>query len=200
MPAHLKKLVRSRMEKTGESYATALRYVRRRGEKRGPATRRGGERRDEPSPKSLVPGLGVRIHYSGARRRDPAIDAYARSVAGPLGKTLARLFALVRSAVPGHDEVVFRGSPSFCIGGEPFCYVVGYPKYVNLGFCEGASLSDPARILRGKGKFMRHVRLTPDEPLPSAALADLVAQSARRIRAYQAADPGGAKEMRDARR
>ena len=36
MPTHLKKLVRTRMEKTGESYATALRYVRRKGEPRTP--------------------------------------------------------------------------------------------------------------------------------------------------------------------
>ena len=34
MPTNLKKLVRARMEKTGESHATALRYVRRRAERR----------------------------------------------------------------------------------------------------------------------------------------------------------------------
>ena len=161
MPTHLKKMVRSRMAKTGESYATALRYVRLRGAKRDVRLAEG--RRVEKSEKPVLPGT-FRIRYAGAIRRDPAINAY------------------------------------FCIGGEPFCYVVRHPEYVHLGFCEGVSLSDPARILRGKGKFMRHVRLTPDETFPSAALADLVAQSARRIRGYQAADPGGAKEVRDARR
>jgi hypothetical protein len=188
MPTHLKKLVRSRMAKTGESYATALRYVRLRGAKR---------RADEKLP---VPVRTLRIRYTGARRNDPAIDSYTRSVEGPMGEMLARLVALVRSAVPSHDEVLFRGAPSFCVGGEPFCYVVGYPKHVHLGFCDGVALSDPAKLLRGKGKSMRHVRLSAKEPLPAAALAHLVAQSARRVRALRAADPAGAKEVRDARR
>jgi hypothetical protein len=183
MPAHLKKLIRSRMEKTGESYATALRYVRLRG----------ARRLEKP-----VPTRKFRVRYPGAVRRDPAIDAYVRS-AGPLGETLARLVALVRSSVPAHDEVVFHGAPSFCIGGEPFCYIVGYPRHVNLGFCDGVALSDPAKLLRGKGKFMRHVRLAPGEPLPAAALAHLVSQSARRVRTLQASDPREVGEVRDAR-
>jgi len=188
MPTHLKKLVRSRMEKTGESYATALRYVRRR-----------AERRATP-PAESAPVRKYRFRYRGAARRDPAIDAYARSVEGPLGETLTRLVNLVRSTVPGHDEIAFRGAPQFCIGGEPFCYVVGYPRHVNLGFCDGATLPDPARILRGRGKYMRHVRLTPRDPFPGAALARLVAESARRVRSMQAGDPREVRELRDARR
>ncbi|MFY9551795.1 MAG: DUF1801 domain-containing protein [Thermoanaerobaculia bacterium] len=189
MPTNLKKLVEARMGKTGESYATALRYVRRRGAKLHPT--------DAPE---AAPARAVRVRYPGAARRDPAIDAYARTVEGPLGSTISRLVSLVRSAVPGHDEVLFHGAPSFCIEGEPFCYLVGYPGHVKLGFCDGAALSDPAGLLRGRGKYMRHVRLAPGEPFPTAALAHLVAQSVRRVRARQKADPRGARDVRDARR
>ena len=189
MPTNLKKLVRARMGKTGESYATALRYVRRRAAKLRP-----------PGAAEAAPVRATRIRYSGAVRRDPAIDAYARSVDAPLAVTISRLVSLVRSSVPGHDEVLFRGAPSFCIQGEPFCYLVGYPKHLKLGFCDGTALSDPAGLLRGKGKSMRHVRLAPGEPFPAAALVDLVGQSARRVRARQKADPRGAREVRDARR
>jgi hypothetical protein len=187
MPTNLQKLVTARMGKTGERYATALRYVRRRGAKTDPV--------DAPDT-----ALALRIRYPGAKRRDPAIDAYARSVEGPLGSTIIRLVSLVRSAVPGHDEVLFHGAPSFCIEGEPFCYLVGYPRHVNLGFCDGVALSDPAGLLRGRGKSMRHVRLAPEKPFPAAALAHLVAQSVRRVRARRKADPRGAREVRDARR
>ncbi len=189
MPTNLKKLVRTRMEKTGESYATALRYVRRRAAKLRPVE----------SPVS-GPGRSVRIRYPGAVRRDPAIDAYVHSVQTPLGAILSRLVSLVRSSVPGHDEILFRGAPSFCLEGEPFCYLVGYSRHVNLGFCDGASLSDPAKLLRGKGKSMRHVRLSPGEPFPGAAIAHLVGQSVRRVRARQKEEgPRGVKEVRDAR-
>jgi len=140
MPTHLKKLVRSRMEKTGESYATALRYVRRRAEKRRAAA---ATARKSPFPY---------IRYKGTVRRDPRIDAYARSVSGPLGETIARLTTLVRRVVPAHDEAVVHGAPQFCIDGMPFCYVVGYSKHVNLGFCDGAALPDPARLPRGPAR------------------------------------------------
>ncbi len=189
MPTNLKKLVRARMDKTGESYATALRYVRRRGAK--------VRRSDAPA---KGPIRSHRIRYPGAVRRDPAIDAFVRSVDAPLGATLSRLVSLIRSAVVGQDEVLFRGAPSFCLEGEPFCYLVGYAGHVKLGFCDGASLSDPAGLLRGKGKYMRHVRLSPGDPFPAAAIAELVAQSVRRVRARQHEDPRGAREVRDAKR
>ena len=189
MPTNLKKLVRARMGKTGERYATALRYVRRRAARRRPV--------ESPS---NAPVRSARIRYRDAARRDPAIDACVRSVESPLGATLARLVSLIRSSVSGHDEVLFRGAPSFCLQGEPFCYLVGYPKQVKLGFCDGASLSDPAGLLRGKGKYMRHVPLAPGETFPGAAIAHLVAQSAHRVRARQKEEPHGAREVRDARR
>ena len=41
-------------------------------------------------------------------------------------------------------------------------------SHVNLGFCRGAALSDPNRVLEGEGKTMRHVkfRSEPDVKRP----------------------------------
>jgi hypothetical protein len=185
MPAHLKKLVRSRMAKTGESYATALRYVRRKAEPRTP-------------PPGTSPTR--RYRYRDTVRHDPAIDAYVRSVPGELGALVARLVALVRSSAPGHDELRIHGAPQFCIQGEPFCYVVGYARHVNLGFCDGANLPDPDGLLEGTGKTMRHVKLRPGSELHGKTLANMVREAARRVRARQAAGPAPVKEARDARR
>jgi hypothetical protein len=183
MPAHLKKLVRARMAKTGESYATALRYVRRKAERRTPPV--------------AEPPAARRYRYRGTVRRDPAIDAYVRSEKGALGEILERLVSLVRSSVPQHDELAVHGSPHFCVESEPFCYVVGYAKHVNLGFCDGSRLADPDGLLEGTGKTMRHVKLRPGLPVPAAALARMIRDSARLVRARQAADR---REARDARR
>jgi len=187
MPAHLKKLVRSRMAKTGESYATALRYVRRKGE--------------PPTPPPAADSASKRRYrYRGTLRHDPAIDAYVRSVKGELGALVARLVALVRSNVPGHDELRVHGAPQFCLQGEPFCYVVGYAKHVNLGFCEGTGLPDPEGLLEGTGKTMRHVKLRPGAEFPGKTLSRMVQQAARRVRARQAADGGAIPgKVRDAR-
>lgn len=182
MPTNLQKLVQARRTKTGESYATALRYVRRRAEKRAAPT---------PAPAPEPEAAKTRtMRYRGARRRDPAIDVYTASQKSPLGDTLTRLVALVRAAVPSHDELVVHGAPWFCIDGEPFCYVVGYTKHVNLGFCEGTRLADPDGLLEGKGKQMRHVKLAPGRIVPESALKRLVAESATRLRARQSRRPG----------
>lgn len=178
MPTNLKRIVRTRMTKTGESYATALRYVRRRAEKAG--------KRETPAPAPEPDATKTwTVRYRGARRRDPAIDKYASSQKGPLGETIVRLVALVRAAVPSHDELVVHGAPWFCIDGEPFCYLVGYTKHVNLGFCEGTRLADPDGLLEGKGKQMRHVKLLPSRPIAPEKLARLIHQSATRVRSRQ---------------
>lgn len=194
MPTHLKKLVRSRMAKTGESYATALRFVRRRGDRALAARAAAAVPKLAPESSALRESA-PRIRYAGAKRRDPAIDAQVRSQVGPRAEILARLVAIARGAAPSHDEILYRGAPSFCIDGEPYCYIAGYPRHVNLGFCDGVSLPDPAGLLRGRGKWMRHVRVAPGEPLPAAAIAELVAASARRVRALRTSDPTGAKEV-----
>lgn len=182
MPANLKKMVRTRMEKTGESYATALKYVRRRGEKRR-------LRRAAPqAAAATAPAARRRWRYQGAVARDARIDAYVRAVPEPLAPLVASLVALVRRAVPGHDEVLTHGAPQFCIASEPFCYVVHHARHVNLGFCDGASLPDPARLLEGTGKTMRHVKLKPGAPPPMAGLSQLVVHAARTVRARQQSD------------
>jgi hypothetical protein len=43
-----------------------------------------------------------------------------------------------------------------------------------VGFFHGAALPDPARLLQGTGKFMRHVKLKPGTPINAAALSTLI--------------------------
>ena len=48
------------------------------------------------------------------------------------------------------------------------------PHLVNVGFFHGAALPDPARLLQGIGKFMRHVKLRPGTDTDAAALSRLI--------------------------
>ena len=43
-----------------------------------------------------------------------------------------------------------------------------------MGFFHGAALPDPARLLQGAGKFMRHVKLRPGTATNAAALSRLI--------------------------
>jgi hypothetical protein len=43
-----------------------------------------------------------------------------------------------------------------------------------VGFFHGAALPDPARLLQGAGKFMRHVKLRPGTATNAVALNRLI--------------------------
>ena len=60
------------------------------------------------------------------------------------------------------------------MGDAPFGYVNVFTSHVNVGFFHGAALPDPARLLQGAGKFMRHVKLRPGTETNPAALSRLI--------------------------
>ncbi len=128
-------------------------------------------------------GYGRRMRLLNAKPRDQHVEAYVRGVEGPLGQTTEMLVELVRKSVPRTNEVIHHGSPKFCVGLEPFCYVAAHAKHVNLGFFEGALLDDPDGLLEGSGKRLRHVKLQGVETVPRAKLTRLIRQAAARMKA-----------------
>jgi hypothetical protein len=52
--------------------------------------------------------------------------------------------------------------------------VDAFRAHVNVGFFFGAALDDPADLLEGAGKRMRHVKVRWGEPVNEAALNDLI--------------------------
>jgi hypothetical protein len=71
-------------------------------------------------------------------------------------------------------EVLHDGCPVACLGDVPFGYVNVFASHVNVGFFQGAALPDPARLLQGNGKFMRHVKLRPGTAPNASALSRLI--------------------------
>jgi len=66
------------------------------------------------------------------------------------------------------------GCPVACLGDVPFGYVNVFASHVNVGFFQGAVLPDPAGLLQGSGKFMRHIKLRPGTATNTAALTRLI--------------------------
>jgi hypothetical protein len=71
-------------------------------------------------------------------------------------------------------ELLHDGCPVACLGDAPFGYVNVFTSHVNVGFFQGAALPDPARLLQGAGKFMRHVKLRPGTATNAAELSRLI--------------------------
>jgi hypothetical protein len=114
------------------------------------------------------------LRFNGAVERDPAIDAWMKERAGELGDMAQQWFEVMRKCGDEVRELVHDGCPVACLGDVPFGYVNVFTAHVNVGFFQGASLPDPARLLQGSGKFMRHVKLKPGTATNAAALRRLI--------------------------
>ena len=114
------------------------------------------------------------LRFDGALERDPAIDAWMKQHKGELGAIAHRWFEAMRNCGDEVRELMHDGCPTACLGDAPFAYVNVFATHVNVGFFHGASLPDPARLLQGTGKFMRHVKLKPGTPANAAALSSLI--------------------------
>jgi len=113
-----------------------------------------------------------RLH--GAVVRDPAVDAWIQAHGGELGAIARTWFEAMRRCGDEVRELVHDGCPVACLGDAPFGYVNVFTSHVNVGFFQGASLPDPAGLMQGSGKFMRHVKLKPETAIDAASLSRLI--------------------------
>src|SRR6266446_10850172 len=114
------------------------------------------------------------LRFNGAVERDRAIDAWMKEHAGELGAIAYQWFEVMRKCGDEVRERLHDGCPVACLGDAPFGYVNVFHSHVNVGFFHGAALPDPARLLQGTGKFMRHVKLRPGTATNAAALSRLI--------------------------
>jgi hypothetical protein len=117
----------------------------------------------------------------GALRRDPVVESWFAGD-NPL-KALARpWFERMRACGADVREILHDGCPTACVGDAAFGYVAAFTAHVNVGFFHGATLADPAGLLEGSGKRMRHVKLHSGHAADAAALDALIAAAYRDVR------------------
>lgn len=63
----------------------------------------------------------------------------------------------IEVARPGERSIGYGIGPKKM--SETYAYIMPQGEYVNLGFYQGASLSDPSGLLEGTGKALRHVKV-----------------------------------------
>jgi hypothetical protein len=122
------------------------------------------------------------FRLDGTVRREPAIDAWIDAQPAELGALARTWFARMRTCGADVREVLHDDQPTACIGDAPFAYVDAFTAHVNVGFFRGNVLTDPAGLLRGTGKYMRHVKLVPGSTIDDAALAALIVKAYDELR------------------
>ena len=114
------------------------------------------------------------LRFNDIVERDPAIEAWMKEHAGELGAIAQKWFEVMRKCGDEVRELLHDGCPTACLGDAAFGYVNVFTSHVNVGFFQGASLPDTARMLQGTGKFMRHVKLKPGAAANATAQRRLI--------------------------
>jgi hypothetical protein len=114
------------------------------------------------------------LTFNGAVRHQPRIDEWFDGRPADLAAIARPWFGEMRACGPDVTELLHDGHPTACVGDAAFGYVNVFTSHVNIGFFHGATLKDPAHLLQGTGRFMRHVRARPGELPDSTALKGLI--------------------------
>jgi hypothetical protein len=120
-----------------------------------------------------------KIRTVGSGSFEGAIKRAPREVQ-EIARALRRLVAGV---MPDVVEVPWetQGNVGYGVGpkkmSEQFVYIMPATGHCNLGFYYGADLEDPAGLLEGSGKSLRHVKVRSLANAKSPALKTLVEQA-----------------------
>ena len=120
--------------------------------------------------------------FPSARPRDPGVEAWFSKPDDELRRIALPWFERMRGCGADVRELLHDGYPVACLGEAAFAYVNAFSAHVNVGFFQGAALDDPAGLLEGTGKRMRHVKVRWGGPVNEAALSALIATAYRDMR------------------
>ena len=132
------------------------------------------------------------MRFPTATPREPAIDAWFDQREGELGAAARRWFEVARRCGEDVRELLHDGQPTACVEDAAFAYVAVYTAHAAVGFYLGAGLSDPAGLLEGTGRFMRHVKLRPGDDVDPEALETLLQLAYADMKRHIARSPSSA--------
>lgn len=126
--------------------------------------------------------MSTLFHFPNAVRRDPDVEAWFHQPDNEMRRIAQPWFELMRGCGADVRELLHDRYPWACVGDAAFGYVNAFSAHVNVGFLEGAALDDPAGLLEGTGKRMRHVKVRWGQEMNADALSELIAAAYRDIR------------------
>ena len=126
------------------------------------------------APILIVTAMNQLFRFSTSVERDPAIDTWMEKHSGDLGAIARHWFEVMRKCGDDVRELLHDGHPTACVTDAAFAYVNAFTAHVNVGFFRGAELADPAGLLEGTGRYMRHVKVRPDSYVDAKALTELI--------------------------
>lgn len=115
------------------------------------------------------------MRFPSAILRDASVDQWFATPNHELRRMVQPWFDQMRGCGADVTELLADGHPTACVGDAAFGYVDAFSAHANVGFFHGAALEDPAGLLEGSGKRMRHMKLRWGQPVNARALTALIA-------------------------
>ena len=105
-----------------------------------------------------------------------SFDEWKRDQSPRNRKLISALSDLVKKTAPEFISTVKWGQGCWTLEGAPKVYIHAEPDHVQCGFYAGSKLKDPERLLVGRGKHVRHVKVFTTKGIPQKALVALLKQ------------------------
>lgn len=91
------------------------------------------------------------------------------------------LRAFITSTIPEANELIWDNYNAVAIAyskseqlKDAFCHLAVYAKHLNFGFNRGVELSNKLIKLEGKGKLIRHLKVTSMESFPRNEMEEMI--------------------------
>lgn len=106
-----------------------------------------------------------------------------------IGELAQAILVEMRARLPGAVELVYDNYNALVIGfgpteraSEAIFSIALYPRWINLFFLKGASLTDPGKILKGSGNVVRSVVISGPKDLDQPVLKALITDTLKRAK------------------
>jgi len=107
----------------------------------------------------------------------PSFDAYLADQKRKNQTVIRALRRFVKQKAPHLVESVKYGNGCWVQGKRPVVYVYSADDHVQFGFLYGSKLKDSRKLLRGEGKFVRHIRVEKTSDIDERAYNALLKQA-----------------------
>jgi hypothetical protein len=106
-----------------------------------------------------------------------SFDQYLAGQAPRNQNVIRALRTFVKRVAPQLQESVKWGNGCWVEGKVPVAYVYSAPDHVQFGFFGGSSLKDPSGLLKGEGKFVRHIKVRKRSDIDEKNFGTLLRQA-----------------------
>jgi hypothetical protein len=110
---------------------------------------------------------------------DPKIQQFLAELPEDKRKVAMHVRDIVLAASPAVTEAIKWKQLTFISGKTNLAFIYTYPglDYMNLGFMQATSLTDPKKLFEGTGKGMRHIKIKTVKDIPAAQIKKWVKEA-----------------------